>query len=83
MLKRSFIAASITAGVGFCIAVAFQVVAGVQYRIAEDQGLDPGYSPTWIVVGTNVGLLLFALAVLTAMVVGIAALIRHQRLKQR
>lgn len=83
MVKHILLAAAIAAGVGLCTVVVLTVISGVQYRLAEDQGLDPGYAATWIVVGTNVGLLIFALGALVALVVGILALLRGRRLSRR
>ncbi|POH58835.1 hypothetical protein [Arthrobacter glacialis] len=79
MIKYMTLGSGITAAVGFFTALAFQVISGVQYRIAEDQGLQPGYAPTWIVAGTNVGLLIFALGALAMLGVGITALFQRLR----
>ncbi|WP_157962561.1 hypothetical protein [Homoserinimonas sp. OAct 916] len=82
LVKRVLLGAAIAAGVGLCTVVVLTVISGVQYRLAEDQGLDPGYAPTWIVAGTNLGLLIFALGALGALVVGIIALLQRRRLSR-
>lgn len=81
MTKKIASTAAIAAGVGLCIAVALVLVAGIQYRTEEDQGLQPGYSPEWLSTGIDVGILAFALGVLVLLGVGIASLI-HRRLPQ-
>ncbi len=65
MLTCLFMAASTATGDGFRIAGVFTIITGAEHRIAEDQGLDPVYVATWIVVGTNVGLPILALAMLS------------------
>ena len=51
----------------------FTVIAGVQYRIREDAGLDPIYAPTWIAVGTTVGLWVFVLGLAALGVTAVVA----------
>lgn len=77
MRRKLFLGAAFTAGVGFVIAAAFTVISGVQYRMAENQGLEPGYAPAWLVVGTNVGLLLMIFGLLTMAGIGVSALLRR------
>lgn len=66
-------------GIGLLMAIAFQVVAGVQYRIAEDAGREPGYSPDWIVAGTDVGLWLLLGGVLLLLASGVLAAVSRLR----
>ena len=79
MLRRTVWVAMIASGVGLCVAAVLTIISGVQYRLAEDRGLDPGYAPGWIVAGTNGGLLVFALGALVMVAAGVATLLRRRR----
>jgi len=46
----------VVASVGLLLALLMTVLSGLQYAIAERQGLDPGHAPRWIVLGTYIGL---------------------------
>ena len=61
---------TLTAG-GLLVACVLTVVSGVQYRIQESRGEDPGWAPLWIVVGSYGGLVIAAAGVVIA-VVGLA-----------
>ncbi len=61
MTRKFFLGGAIAAGVGLIVAIVLTVISGVQYRLAEDKGLEPGFAPVWMIVATNVGLLMFAL----------------------
>ena len=79
MLKRLAAAFTILAGSGALAVVVFTIISGVQYRIREDQGLQPQYAPPWIVFGTNAGLWLCALGVAALTATGAVALLRRRR----
>ncbi|MEO7587906.1 MAG: hypothetical protein ABIS84_07740 [Arachnia sp.] len=79
MPKRTVWVAMIASGVGLCSAVVLTIISGVQYRLAEDRGLDPGIAPAWIVAGTNGGLLVFLLGALVTVVAGVATLRQRRR----
>lgn len=83
MMKRVSLGLVILTGVGALTAIVFQIISGVQYRIEEDHGLEPGYAPTWIVVGTEVGLWIFAVGVLTLGVAGVVALVQRRQMNRR
>lgn len=72
-------AAAIAAGVGFGIAVILTIISGVQYRLVEDQGREPGLTPTWMAVGTYAALLVFAASVLIMLVTGVVAMLQRRR----
>lgn len=62
MTKKSQVRALLAiAAAGLLLAILMQVSSGVQYAIAERQGLDPGYAPTWTVVGTYIGASMLAI----------------------
>jgi len=79
VVKRLVGAFTITTGSGALAAVVFTIISGVQYRIREDQGLQPEYAPAWIVFGTYSGLWLCALGVAGLALTGVAALLRRRR----
>lgn len=57
--------------VGMGMVLLFTYLSGLQYRRQEEQGLDPGPTPEWIVHGTGVGLVLFFVGLFTLVVVGV------------
>lgn len=71
----------VVASTGFLTTVVFTVLAGLDYRAQEDLGLQPGYTPPWIVIGIESGLAILAIGVFATVVVGIHAAIvaRRQR----
>ncbi len=77
MIRKFFLGAAITAGAGLVVAIVFTVISGVQYRMVENEGLEPGHAAAWIVVPTNVGLLMFALGVVAMAAVGVKELLRR------
>ena len=81
LLKRLAVGFTILAGSGALAAVVFTIISGVQYRIREDQGLQPEYAPAWIVFGTCSGLWLFALGAVGLATTGVVALLRRRRSK--
>lgn len=79
MIHKFWLSAAIVCGFGLILAIGFQSVAGVQYRIAEDQGIDPGYSPGWVVVGTDTGLVLILVGLVLLFVAGVLGIFAHRR----
>lgn len=77
MAKKFFLGAAITAGAGLILVIVLTVISGVQYRTAENQGLEPGGAPVWIVVTTNVGVLLLVLGLVAMAAVGVKELLRR------
>lgn len=71
------------AGVGLLVAVGFLVASGIDYRITEDTGVQPGYTPEWIMNGMTAGFLFAGLGVLVAVAGGAIALRRPIRLTKR
>lgn len=77
MARKLCLGAAIAAGTGLIVVIVFTVISGVQYRMAEDKGLEPGHAPAWIVVPTYVGLLMVALGLVAMTAVGLNALLRR------
>ena len=78
-VRRLVTALTIVAGSGALAAVVFTVISGVQYRIREDQGLQPQYAPGWIVYGTYAGLWVCAVGVAGLALTGVTALLLRRR----
>ncbi|MEP6481081.1 MAG: hypothetical protein ABJA94_03640 [Rhodoglobus sp.] len=83
MTNRVALGFTILASLGALTAIVFQVIAGVQYRIDEERGVQPGYSPAWLVAGTEVGMWVFAFALVALAATAVLSLVRRQRLKAR
>ncbi len=66
------------AGAGIAILAGFITAAGIDYRIREDQGLPPVYTPAWMVTWMQVGTWLFGIACLSLLVTGVALLWRRR-----
>lgn len=79
MVKRVSFGFWIAAGIGLCIAVGFMIASGIQYRLVEDAGLEPGYTPGPILAGIYAGLILLALGLTGALVTGVSAWIARRR----
>lgn len=62
------------AGVGLLVAVGFLVASGIDYRITEDTGVQPGYTPEWIMNGMTAGFVLAGLGALVMIAGGALAL---------
>lgn len=79
MMKLLWVGFTILAATGALTTVVFTIISGVEYRMAEDQGLQPGFTPAWIVLGTEVGLWTFALALVALAAAGVVALVLRRR----
>lgn len=67
MARRKIAALYVIASVGIAgltLAIVLTLVEGVQYRMREDQGLDPVPAPDWVAASTLGGLGVFAVALL-------------------
>ncbi|WP_171906520.1 hypothetical protein [Arthrobacter sp. SW1] len=79
MTKRFLVVGSIIAGAGVLVVIGFAIASGIDYRMAEDAGLEPGYTPQWIVYGMSAGCFLFGLGVLAAITAAVLTLRRPLR----
>ncbi len=77
MTKKVFLGAAITAGFGLIVVIVLSLLSGVQHRLAEDEGLDLLGAPLWVVVGTNVGMLMLILGLVAMAGVGVKELLRR------
>lgn len=82
MTRRLSFAFAILAGAGILTAIVFLTLSGIDYRIKEDKGLDPGHSPPWIVAGIELGLWASFLSVLALIAIGSTTLLRRRQLNR-
>jgi hypothetical protein len=78
--KRVWLTFTVLAGIGLLTTVVVTIISGLQYRAREDQGLQPVYAPTWIVMGTYGGLVIFVLSLIG---LGIASVLVLQKRRRR
>lgn len=69
------------AGIGVAIVVAFVIAAGIDYRVSEERGLPPAYTPAWMVSWMHVGLGVFTFASLCLIITGAVLLWRRQTVR--
>lgn len=82
LTKRFLIAGCVAAGIGVLVAAGFLVASGLDYRAAEDAGIEPGYTAEWILSGMKIGFLLIGLGALAAIAGGALALRRMTLMKR-
>lgn len=61
-MKRAIVWFSVVGGLGLLTAVVLTVIEGVNYRLREEQGLDPIWAADWVVAATIAGCALFAIS---------------------
>ncbi|MDO5617329.1 hypothetical protein [Kocuria sp.] len=69
-MKKTFIGFSILLGLGISTLFLFVVISGMQYRQMENVGMDPGYTPQWILSGMLAGVVISGAAALGLIVAG-------------
>jgi hypothetical protein len=78
-MRKVIVTAAIGAGVGALMMIAFLVASGVDYRMQEDAGVEPGATPDVMLGGLQAGLWVSAIS-LAALVVGVlVAVVRRRR----
>lgn len=75
MTKRLLVISAIVGGISLIVVIVLTVMEGVQYRIREEQGLDPIWAPDWVANLTYAGLVVFGLAFVFLMTTTIKMLI--------
>ncbi|PYY39155.1 MULTISPECIES: hypothetical protein [unclassified Curtobacterium] len=78
-MKRVVVAATIGAGVGALITIAFLVASGVDYRMQEDAGVEPGATPDLVLGGLQAGLWLSVVSVAVLVVCVLVTVVRRRR----
>jgi hypothetical protein len=77
-MKRIIVTSAVVTAIGALTAIAFAIAAGVDYRLQEDQGLEPGYTPPSIVDGMEAGMWIFAIGAAALIVSSIVLLSRRR-----
>lgn len=71
-------AGGFTASAGVVVVVVLTLISVVDYSVAEWRGLDPGWTPRWVLVGTSGGLVLVAVG-LVLLIIGLVTMFVHAR----
>jgi hypothetical protein len=58
------------------VVVVLTLISAVDYRVAEWRGLDPGWAPRWVSVGSSGGLVLVAVG-LVLLIIGLVTMFVH------
>ncbi len=69
------------AAAGIVTVAGFITAAGIEYRIREEQGLPPAYTPAWMVTWMEAGLWLSGIACLCLMITAITELWRRRNVR--
>ena len=69
-------AGGFTASAGVVVVVVLTLTSAIDYRVAEWRGIDPGWAPRWVSVGTNGGLVLVAVG-LVLLIIGLVTMLVH------
>jgi hypothetical protein len=82
-MKKIVVASAVVTASGALTAIAFAIAAGVDYRLQEDQGLEPGYTPPSIVNGIEFGMWIFAIGAAAIIVSSIVLFNRRRAARSR
>ncbi len=82
-MKGFLVGVGVLAGLGLAVAAVFLVISGLEYRGAEDAGVEPGPAPAGTVLGMEVGLWLFVLGLLGFVGAGALVLARLARKRKQ
>ena len=72
-MKRAIVWFSIVGSLGLITAVVLTVIEGVNYRLREEQGLDPIGAADWVAAATVAGFALFAISVVALIALAISS----------
>ncbi|WP_022906511.1 hypothetical protein [Curtobacterium sp. B18] len=77
-MKKFVIGSAMAAGLGVLTTIGFLIAMGVDYRMQENSGIEPGYTPDVIVGGFEAGLWLFGIGLAAFIVSSIVAIIQRR-----
>ncbi|RXR23606.1 hypothetical protein EQW78_12845 [Oerskovia turbata] len=77
-IKQLVAGSAALSGVGLLAVIVLQVLSGLEYRAAEQAGLEPGNAPEWIVLGTNAGLVVLAVGIISLVVSAVLLAVRKK-----
>ncbi|MBF4598176.1 hypothetical protein ITJ50_03470 [Curtobacterium sp. VKM Ac-2889] len=77
-MKKFIIGSAIAASLGALTTIGFLIAIGVDYRMQEDRGIEPGYTPDVIVGGFEAGLWLLGVGIAALIVSSIVAILQRR-----
>ncbi|MCS6576461.1 hypothetical protein NYS52_18185 [Curtobacterium flaccumfaciens pv. flaccumfaciens] len=77
-MKKFIIGSAIAASLGALTTIGFLIAIGVDYRMQEDRGIEPGYTPDVIVGGFEAGLWLLGIGIAALIVSSIVAILQRR-----
>ncbi|MFS0731696.1 hypothetical protein ABC270_16675 [Curtobacterium sp. 1P10AnD] len=77
-MKKFIIGSVIVAGLGALITIEFLIAIGVDYRLQEDSGIEPGYTPNVVIGGFEAGLWLLGIGGAALFVSSIVAILQRR-----
>lgn len=77
-MKKFIIGSAIAAGLGALTTIGFLIAIGVDYRVQEDSGIEPGYTPDVMVGGFEAGLWLLGIGIAALIVSSIVAILQRR-----
>lgn len=77
-MRRLWIALTVVGSVGLLTTIVLTAIEGVDYRLREEQGLDPVPASELVAAASYAGLVLFALAAVALGIIGVVTLRRRK-----
>lgn len=72
-MKRAIVWFSVAGSLGLITAVVLTVIEGANYRLREEQGLDPIWAADWVAAATVAGFALFAISAVVLIALAISS----------
>lgn len=70
-MKRIVLWFSVVGGLGLITAITLTVIEGMNYRLREEQGLDPVWASPWVSATTIIGIGLFAVSAIVLLAIAV------------
>ncbi|CAO1654120.1 hypothetical protein NYA9BBAC_02734 [Salinibacterium sp. NYA9b] len=71
-MKRIVVWFSVVGGLGLITAITLTVIEGMNYRLREQQGLDPVWASPWVSTTTIFGIGLFAISAIVLLAIAVS-----------
>ncbi|MBH0022928.1 hypothetical protein [Salinibacterium sp. SWN248] len=72
-MKRAIVWFAVVGGLGLITAVVLTVIEGVNYRLREEQGLDPIRAADWVAGATVAGFALFVISAVALIALAVSS----------